>query len=119
MKIIIADDDETIRRVMVRVFSSGGEHEVETAADGKELLERWRKKRHALVISDIEMPRMTGLAACREIRRMDPSVRILFVTGTREEDLLREASLLGNLLDKPFSIAELLHLGLQSPGEAP
>lgn len=70
MNILVVEDDPVAMELLVAVLGHG-EHAVLTAADGAEALDRLRSDDVSVVISDWEMPRMTGLELCREIRRHD------------------------------------------------
>ena len=109
--ILVADDDPTIRELAGRILARElPDHRVELAEDGREAFLRLGEFRPALVILDVQMPRMNGLEVCRKIRSHDSlgEVPILVVTAfSREvprERLLDAGATL--VLEKPFDIAE-------------
>lgn len=108
--IVTAEDDEDIRMITTRILERGG-HSVVATSDGEQALDAVRRTDPDVVITDVNMPRMTGLELCRAIRA-DPEahdVPVLVVSGAiMPQD--RDAADAGatGLLLKPFRAAELL-----------
>lgn len=107
MEILIADDDGTICHVLLRILTQAG-HQVDEAGNGKEMLRIWKKKRHKVIFSDVNMPEKNGLEACQEILNLEPKTKIIMMTGSLESARLVHQSGLGISLRKPFSVAEVL-----------
>ncbi len=107
-RILVVDDEPQIRRIMRTTLTSAG-YEVEDAKTGEEALTKMRDYRPDLVLLDINMPGMGGLAACREIRA-DPNVAIVMLTVHNTEAAKVEALDAGadDFVTKPFSTPELL-----------
>ena len=107
-RILIVDDEPQIRRIM-RTSLTGAGYEVDDAKTGEDALEKMRVFRPELVLLDINMPGMGGLAACREIRS-DPNVAIIMLTVHNTEAAKVEALDAGadDFVTKPFSTRELL-----------
>jgi two-component system KDP operon response regulator KdpE len=107
-RILVVDDEPQIRRIM-RTTLSGAGYEVDDAKSGEEGLEKLREFRPDLVLLDINMPGMGGLAACREIRA-DANVAIIMLTVRNSEEDKVEALDAGadDFVTKPFSTPELL-----------
>lgn len=105
--ILVADDDETICDLLEIFLTSEG-YNVIKAHDGVEVLEHISLNIN-LYILDVVMPNMTGLEACREIRKISTSP-ILFLTAKGEEQDKVEGFTAGadDYLLKPFSPTELL-----------
>ncbi len=107
--LVVAEDDADIRSIMVRVLRRGG-HEVVEAADGAAALEAVRAHRPEAVVTDIDMPAMTGAELCEAIRADDGlrDLPVIFVSGslmpgdTRPVDAGATA-----MLAKPFKPADL------------
>jgi two-component system KDP operon response regulator KdpE len=107
-RVLVVDDEEQIRRAVGRALSAR-DYLVEVAADGKEALVAARAFDPDLVVLDLNLPVMDGLAVCRELRSRS-SVPIL-VLSVREEEADKVAALdLGadDYLTKPFGIDELM-----------
>lgn len=114
MSRILAVDDTRALLNMLKACLEGGGHEVVTAKDGCEALEKLREHRPDLVITDLNMPRMNGLEFIAEARRQ-PEGRalpmLLLTTETAQElkDRAREVKATG-WLTKPFDPEQILGL---------
>jgi CheY-like chemotaxis protein len=110
MALVVAVDDEPdILRLIERILVREG-HVVITARDGLAALEAVRKHRPDLVISDNQMPRMTGLDLCRSLRA-DPEhahVPVVIASGSVDSDdpRLHEAGVT-DTLPKPYRPGDL------------
>lgn len=110
-KILVADDEAHILHVLSMKLRNAG-FEVLTAADGEEALELATIERPDLVITDYQMPVMSGLEFCRELRANDQTRDIPAIMLTaREFDIepkeMVEAGIAA-VLAKPFSPREIL-----------
>jgi len=107
-RILVVDDEPQIRRIM-RTTLTGAGYEVDDAKTGEEALIKLREYRPDLVLLDINMPGMGGLATCRAIRE-DPNVAIIMLTVHNTEAAKVEALDAGadDFVTKPFSTPELL-----------
>lgn len=107
-RILVVDDEPQIRRIM-RTTLTGAGYEVDDAKGGEEALKKVRAFRPDLVLLDINMPGMTGLAACRAIRA-DTEAGIIMLTVRNTEADKVEALDAGadDFVTKPFSTPELL-----------
>ena len=110
---LVVDDSITVRRVTQRLLQREG-YRVALAADGLQALERLQEERPAVVLSDIEMPRMDGFDLARNIRG-DARLRdlpIIMITSRIAEKHREHARELGvdHYLGKPYSEEELLGL---------
>ena len=111
--IMVVDDSITVRRVTQRLLKREG-YRVVLAADGLQALERLQDERPAVVLSDIEMPRMDGFDLARNIRA-DQALKnlpIIMITSRIAEKHREHARELGvdHYLGKPYSEEELLRL---------
>jgi len=68
-KILLVDDSYTARLVNRMIFSQKSNYVLISAVDGKEAVERARTEKPDLILMDIVMPRMTGLEACRALKK--------------------------------------------------
>ncbi|MCA9606653.1 MAG: response regulator, partial [Myxococcales bacterium] len=108
--ILVVDDEPALRTFARESLTSYG-YEVVLAPDGRAGLERFQQLRDriALVVMDMTMPVMTGEECLREMRRIDPDVRVLLVSGYDEESASQriEAEGLAGFLQKPFTATRL------------
>ena len=107
-RILVVDDEPQIRRIM-RTALTGAGYEIDDAKTGEEALEKVREYRPDLVLLDINMPGMSGLAACRAIRA-DTSIAIIMLT-VRDSEADKVGALdagADDFVTKPFSTPELL-----------
>lgn len=102
-KILIADDESRIRK-LVNDFLSREGYEIIEASDGKEALDVFYDKNPDLVILDVMMPKFTGLEVCKEIRESS-SVPIIILTAkdTESDELSGFSSGADEYISKPFS----------------
>jgi two-component system response regulator MprA len=107
--LLIADDDEPIRRMLERTLTAEG-YEVTTAADGGAALASVERSAPDLLILDVAMPGVGGLAVARRLRAKGLSLPILFLTA-RDSVVDRVDGFEAggdDYLVKPFAMAELL-----------
>lgn len=107
MKILIVEDEDIIRQGMSDYLTDCGYVTVE-AADGLAALELFSCQEPDLVLLDIQLPKLSGLAVLEEIRKSSP-VPVLILTAFQDEDykMTAFASLADGYLEKPFSLALL------------
>lgn len=84
-KILIIEDEEIFLSILQKVFSSEG-FSVLTAKDGKEGVSIAEKEKPDLIISDILMPRMDGLAMAKKMRELKISAPIIFLTNIENQE---------------------------------
>lgn len=106
--ILIVDDEENTRLGLSKLLSQEG-YVVDLAANGLEALEYLRRQRVNLVISDINMPDMSGIGFLREVSRRFPSTSVIMITAYGGVETYLEAMNLGALeyLHKPVRLDEL------------
>ncbi len=109
---ILAVDDSASIRQMVRMTLTGGGYDVVSAVDGDDGLAQARKTRADLVVTDMNMPGLNGLALIRELRKL-PSylgVPIVFLTTESDAELKKQAKAAGatGWIVKPFQQDQLL-----------
>lgn len=79
-RILVADDQRGVRRVLTRVLSAAG-YAVESVSDGQEAVEAAARRPFDLLLLDAVMPRVGGRQAYDQIRELQPGVRVLFASG--------------------------------------
>lgn len=106
--ILVADDEEMIRRLIAKYAEFEG-HRVSEAADGMQAVEMCRQKNYDILICDIMMPELDGFSACREIRKFSDIPIIMLSARGEEYDKLNGFSLgIDDYVVKPFSPKELM-----------
>ena len=110
-KILIVDDDPSIREILSTQLSRLG-FLTAAAADGKEAVELFKSEKPDLVLMDMLMPVLDGLAACQQIRALEKKVTrvpILFLTArdTRHDQISSALSGGDDFITKPISLQEL------------
>ncbi|HKH00620.1 MAG TPA: response regulator [Bradyrhizobium sp.] len=109
-RVLIAEDEEPLRTLVARAIAMDG-HETVTAADGAEALEilTGQKGVFDLLLTDIQMPVMDGIALALSAARDFPDVTILLMTGFADQ---RErahglSAIVHDVITKPFSVADI------------
>ena len=117
-RVLVVDDEAGIRELLTRTLALT-EHHVEAVADGRTALDRLRMGPYDLLIADLRMPVMDGLTMIREARRLQPSLKVIIVTGHSTEASAIEAVNLGvvGYLVKPFRVPQVLAAVGRSLGE--
>jgi two-component system chemotaxis response regulator CheY len=107
MKILVVDDMSTMRRIVKNIMKQLGFANVEEAENGQDALDKLRADSFGFVISDWNMPVMTGIELLRAIRAEDKlkGIPVLMVTAEAQKENLIEAIQAGvsNYIVKPFS----------------
>ncbi|MBN8731706.1 MAG: response regulator transcription factor [Acidobacteria bacterium] len=107
-RILVVDDEPQIRRVLRTTLSAQG-YEVIDARTGEEALLAIRDQRFDLVLLDMNMPGMGGLAACREIRSgSEAAIIMLTVRNTEQDKVTALDAGADDYITKPFGMPELL-----------
>lgn len=79
-KILITDDDGDLRELLTEAVKNWG-YVVSVAKDGDEALKKLRMERFDIVISDLMMPGMDGIALLRKIKELDEETLVIIITG--------------------------------------
>ena len=106
--ILIVDDEPQIRRVMLTTLTSHGYTVVE-AASGEEALEKLRSERPDLIILDVNMPGISGIETCAEIRTSSDVPIIMLTIRNSERDKVQALDAgADDFVVKPFGVQELM-----------
>jgi two-component system chemotaxis response regulator CheY len=110
MRVLLADDDATCRKIVALRLKRLGDVEVTEAADGSEALALLKHDYYDGLIVDWQMPGHSGLEIVREIRKAGVHIPLLMVTGESEKDRVMEAIRAGvtDYLIKPFDSETLM-----------
>lgn len=90
VRVLVADDQEIVRKVLGHVLAEAGHEVIATVADGREAFLRTRELRPDAVVLDLGMPRLDGITALRLLRDTDPDLRIIVHTGYDDPGLSDE-----------------------------
>ena len=120
--IMLVDDDPSLRSALRTLLEISG-YRVSAFGDGHQAVHFFQERSRSieLVLLDMIMPRISGEQVFHELKRTDPEVKVLFISGYCEGKTIRD--LLANdhtgFLQKPFSITKLLEAmaGLLAPCE--
>ena len=110
LRVLIVDDEEPVRRFVERVMLGAG-HEAATASDGADALEVAKAfGRINLLLTDVNMPEMTGDELARRVRQSEPALKVLYLTGYADLLFKEKVTLWADeaYLDKPCSVKGLL-----------
>ncbi len=107
-QVLIVEDDAATRRLYKFLLTNGG-YEVLEAEDGVAALEQLARNHCELVITDMNMPRMDGMALIQAIRRNYADVYVILITAFGTPDTEKQALRIGanDYLAKPFDFEEL------------
>ncbi len=111
LKVLVADDDADLRGIVSQALSENG-YSVVQAIDGEDAVNKARAGHFDLALLDVNMPRLTGLQALKEIKTHDPSVVVVILTAFSNirdaVDAVREGAY--NYLEKPIKTDNLVYL---------
>ena len=115
---ILVIDDEKPTLSMFRLFLEAWGYAVLTAENGRAGLEIFKKEKPAIVITDIKMPGIDGLAVLQHILDIDPNAAVIVITGHGDTDLAQRAleSQAVDFIHKPIK-KEALEAALKKAGE--
>lgn len=104
-KILVVDDEEIVRNLLGRTLGGKG-YAVETVEDGDAALEKVKKDNFNLLITDLKMPRISGMDVLRELKKVNPYIEVIIITGYPTIDSAVEAIKIGafDFICKPFDI---------------
>lgn len=108
-KILFVEDEEDLTLIVADTLRGQG-YEVITAADGIAGLEKFKTAGADIIVADVMMPQMDGFSMAKEIRKLSPSVPLLFLTAKSTIDDIEEGFEIGanDYLKKPFELRELI-----------
>jgi len=108
-RVLLADDHRLLREAFVKLLEPDCDV-VGAVTDGRALLEAAPKLRPDVVVLDIAMPQLNGLDAARQLKRLMPAVKVIFLTVSEDPDLAAEALRAGGsaFLLKNSAASELL-----------
>jgi two-component system, cell cycle response regulator CpdR len=109
LRILLAEDDESMRGFIERALVKAG-YEVVSFANGKEAFARLQEEPFTLLLTDIVMPQMDGIELARRASEIDPKLKIMFITGFAAVTLNTDSKVVkdARVLSKPFHLKDLV-----------
>ena len=109
MKKLLVVDDETEICDFLKSFFEDRNYDVRTASSGEQALNAIKKELPHVVLLDVQMPGMNGLAALKTIKEQFPKVKVIMVTAVETREKIEEAMRSGadNYITKPLSLEYL------------
>jgi DNA-binding NtrC family response regulator len=107
-QILVVEDSKPLREMLVHVLKDDQTH-ADSAKDGKEALDRYYGAPYDLIITDLNMPELTGIELIKKIREQDDLVEFIIITGYASLESAVEAIKAGafDYIVKPFKVEEL------------
>ena len=107
-RLLIVDDDQAMRSALYESLSSCG-YEVDTAENGADALVKFKEGQFAVVVTDMRMPKMSGMDVLRGVKRISPKTPVILITAYGTVNTAVEAMKEGaaEFIMKPFSLDDL------------
>lgn len=108
-KILFVEDEEDLTLIVADTLRGQG-YDVITAPDGIQGLDKFKSEAADIVVADVMMPKMDGFTMAKEIRKLSPTVPLLFLTAKSTIDDVEQGFEIGanDYLKKPFELRELI-----------
>ena len=108
-KILVVDDEQQICSMIVRLLNINN-YQADTASNGKEALAKIQENEYEIVLTDIKMPEMDGIALIKAAKEFKPNLIFIVISGFGTLDIVIETMKIGaiNFIKKPISVVELL-----------
>ncbi|KGP73998.1 response regulator [Pontibacillus yanchengensis] len=109
-KILIVDDAAFMRMMIKDILTKNGFEVVGEAQDGNQAIEKYKELNPDLITMDITMPEMDGITALKEIKGMDPNVKIIMCSAMGQQAMVIDAIQAGakDFIVKPFQADRVL-----------
>src|SRR3954470_12381894 len=104
--ILVAEDDQAVRDFVSRALAYYG-HSVTSVPDGSAALAALSERRFDLMLTDIVMPGLDGVALAAQATKQDPSMPVLMMTGFASEGQRAQNIAVERVISKPFSLKEI------------
>jgi DNA-binding NtrC family response regulator len=108
-RILVVDDEDALRNILSGELSNSG-YDVASASDGDEAISMISNKQFDLVLLDIKMPRVDGFEVLKFIKKNQPSVKVIMLTGFADLKNAIESKKHGaeDFVSKPYDLVDLL-----------
>ncbi|WP_054958678.1 response regulator [Paenibacillus dakarensis] len=103
-RILIVDDAAFMRMMIRDILTKNGFEVVGEAQDGAQAIEKFKEVRPDLITMDITMPEMDGIAALKEIKKVDPNAKVIMCSAMGQQAMVIDAIQAGakDFIVKPF-----------------
>ncbi len=103
-RILVVDDAAFMRMMIKDILSKNGFEIVGEAENGQKAVEKWQELKPELTTMDITMPEMDGISAVKEIKKLDPSAKVIMCSAMGQQAMVIEAIQSGarDFIVKPF-----------------
>ncbi|MBI1273877.1 MAG: response regulator [Alphaproteobacteria bacterium] len=107
-RVLVAEDNPAVREFVVRSLSGAG-YQVKQVADGQQALDVLANERFGVLVTDIVMPNVDGIALALKAVRLFPDLRIVMISGYAQERMRAHNldALVHRVIAKPFSLEEI------------
>jgi two-component system, cell cycle response regulator CpdR len=107
-KILVAEDNPAVREFIQRALASAG-HTITAVVDGQQALDQLSKETFDVLVTDIVMPNVDGIALALKATSQHPDLRIVMISGYAQERMRAHNidALVHRIIAKPFSIIEI------------
>ncbi|MBI3418713.1 MAG: response regulator [Proteobacteria bacterium] len=108
LRVLVAEDNPAVREFIMRALAGVG-HEVTTVADGRQALDELSKSGFDVLVTDIVMPNVDGIALALKATSLHADLRIVMISGYAQERMRAHniEALVHRIIAKPFSINEI------------
>ena len=111
MRVLIVDDDKVFARLLAQLVGVCQHEAVDDVSSGLEAIRSYQKNKPDVVLMDVDMEKLNGLTACRNILSHDPAGRVVFLSGIASAvDLSPAYSGAIAVLSKPITAQQLKEL---------
>ncbi|NDE91416.1 MAG: response regulator [Alphaproteobacteria bacterium] len=107
-RILVAEDNPAVREFIQRALGSAG-HDVTVTVDGQQALDQLSRETYDVLVTDIVMPNVDGIALALKATSLHPDLRIVMISGYAQERMRAHNidALVHRIIAKPFSIVEI------------
>lgn len=108
MRVLVAEDNPAVREFIVRSLTSVG-YQITAVSDGQMALDALSKENFKVLVTDIVMPNVDGIALALKAVRLFPDLRIIMISGYAQERMRAHNldALVHRIIAKPFSLEEI------------
>ncbi|MGJ3221221.1 response regulator [Geobacillus thermoleovorans] len=103
-RVLVVDDAAFMRMMIKDILTKNGHEVVAEAADGRQVIEKYKETRPDVVTMDITMPEMDGIAALKEIKKIDSNAKVIMCSAMGQQAMVIDAIQAGakDFVVKPF-----------------